>query len=91
MCRGLLRQGATFKAAPPMLYRLAYGQSLQIVRIVDVAALSLIQLTRLATYSLKSSSLVLVKREPVGVGRCPVLRSLGGVRAGVERGMPRRR
>jgi hypothetical protein len=51
---------ATFKVTPPMLYRLKYGQSLQIVRIVGVAALSLNKLRRPISYWLKFSSLVLL-------------------------------
>jgi hypothetical protein len=37
---------ATFKVTPPMLIRFIYGQSLQIVRRVSVAKLSLIQISR---------------------------------------------
>jgi hypothetical protein len=49
----------TFNVTPPMLYRVAYGQRLQIILRVGVAALSLTQLTRSVKDLLKSSSLVL--------------------------------
>jgi hypothetical protein len=60
VCRGLSRtsEHPSFKVTPPMLYRLAYGQSLQIIRI-GVAAFGWITLLRQVRDWLKSSSLVL--------------------------------